>query len=62
MRNQEFFTGACYNDGFYAEWKNYYGTDFVDPNTSAEARYMASRLMSYMWVRMYETIGERMQE
>ena len=62
IEEPEFFTGACYNDGFYEEWKNYYGTDFVDPNTSAEARYMASKLMSYMWVRMYETIGERMQE
>ena len=62
IEEPEFFTGACYNDGFYEEWEKYYGTEFVDPNTSAEARYMASKLMSHMWVRMYETIGQRMQE
>lgn len=62
VEEPEFWYQGCFNDGFYEEWESYYGTEFVDPFSSAEARYMASKLMAYMWKRMLETFGERMAE
>lgn len=51
-----------YNEGFKEEWLDFYGEEWQDPTSSAEARYKASKLMAQLWIDMITMIGERMQE
>ena len=62
VEEPESFIGAEYSEGFQEEWKDFYGTDFVDPASSAEARYMSSKLMTHLWMTMMEKIGAYMEE
>ena len=51
-----------YSKAFKAEWKAYYGEDWIDPASSAEASYKASKLKTYLYARMFSTIGKRLDE
>ena len=62
VEEPESFIGAEYSEGFQEEWLDYYGTEFIDPASSAEARYMSSKLMTHLWMTMIDSIGEYMNE
>ena len=62
VEEPESFIGAEYSEGFQEEWLDYYGTEFIDPASSAEARYMSSKLMTRLWMTMIDSIGEYMNE
>lgn len=62
VEEPESFIGAEYSEGFQEEWLDYYDTEFVDPASSAEARYMSSKLMTHLWMTMIDSIGEYMNE
>lgn len=62
VEEPESFIGYEYSEGFKEEWLDYYGTEFVDPNSSAEARYMSSKLMTHLWLTMIDSIGKFMDE
>lgn len=62
VEEPESFIGNEYNEGFKEEWLDYYGTEFVDPKSSAEARYMSSKLMTHLWLTMIDEIGKFMEE
>ena len=47
---------------FKEAWKEFYGEDWVNPNSSPEVRYRASKLAHHMAVEMIKTIGERIKE
>ena len=61
VEEPESFIGAEYSEGFQEESLDYYGTEFVDPASSAE-RYMSSKLMTHLSMTMIDSIGEYMNE
>lgn len=62
IEEPEYWLEGGYNEGFKEEWLDYYGEEWQDPKSSAEARYKASKLMAQLWINMFTMIGEWMEE
>ncbi|MCB1106080.1 MAG: hypothetical protein KDK74_15230, partial [Cephaloticoccus sp.] len=50
----EIWARAGYSAAFKAEWKAYYGSDWVAPDSSVDARYRAERLKTHLLCRWVE--------
>ncbi|MCP5529326.1 MAG: hypothetical protein H7A44_02705 [Opitutaceae bacterium] len=50
----EIWARAGYSAAFKAEWKAYYGSDWVAPDSSVDARYRAERLKTHLVRRWVE--------
>ncbi len=62
IEEPDFPRQSGYSEAFKAEWKAYYGEDWVDPASSAEASYRASKLKTYLFARLFATLGQRLDE
>lgn len=62
LEEPEMWHDSGYSDGFKAEWKDYYGTDWVDPASSPEAGYMSMRLKTYLFERIITAVAARVKE
>ena len=51
LEEPEFWVRAGYGEGFKREWQAYYGEPWVDPVSSPEAQYRASKLKYYLYKR-----------
>ncbi|MES2461967.1 MAG: hypothetical protein V4671_15390 [Armatimonadota bacterium] len=51
LEEPEFWVRAGWSAGFKREWKAYYKTDWVAPDSSVEAQYKASELKYYLYRR-----------
>lgn len=52
----EFWTYSGYSETFKQEWLSFYGTPWLPPHSSIEARYMADQLKGYLFTRQTQTI------
>jgi len=51
MEEPEFWVRSGYSESFKREWKDFYGTDWVDPESSEDASYKASKLKQFLYFR-----------
>jgi len=52
----EFFHRAGYSEGFKREWRKFYGDEWVDPESSHDARFRAEKLKSFLLFRMVQEV------
>lgn len=52
----EIWADAGYSEAFKAEWKEHYGSDWVEPHANIEARYQAEQLKHHLIRRWVGTI------
>lgn len=52
----EFFHRAGYSEGFKREWRKFYGDEWVDPESSYDARFRAEKLKSHLLFRMVQEV------
>lgn len=52
----EIWSDAGYSEAFKAEWRDYYGEDWIEPHASVDARYKAEQLKRHLVRRWVETI------
>ncbi|MFD0716852.1 S-layer homology domain-containing protein [Paenibacillus sp. GCM10027626] len=55
------FLKSGYSDAFKREWKAFYGTDWVDPESSPDAGYMSQKLKVYLSYRSFKDISEKIK-
>ena len=58
----EFWTYSGYSETFKQEWLSYYGTPWIPPHSSIEARYMADQLKGYLFTRQTQTILQDVEQ
>ncbi len=51
LEEPEFWVRAGWSAGFKREWKSYYKTDWIAPDSSPDAQYKASQLKYYLYGR-----------
>ena len=51
LEEPEFWVRSGWEENFKKEWKQYYGDDWVPPDSSADAQYRASKLKYYLYRR-----------
>ena len=51
MEEPEFWVRSGYSKGFKREWKEFYGTEWVNPASSEDASYKASKLKQFLYFR-----------
>ena len=56
LEEPEFWVRAGWSAGFKREWKSYYKTDWVAPDSSPDAQYKASYLKYYLYGRALKQI------
>lgn len=62
LEEPEFWVRAGWSDGFKREWKAYYGTDWVAPDSSPDAQYKASYLKYYLYRRALKQVFDFVKE
>jgi hypothetical protein len=62
LEEPEFWVRAGWGAGFKREWKAYYKTDWVAPDSSPEAQYKASALKYYLYQRALKQIFDFVRE
>ena len=62
MEEPDFMRAAGYSQAFRNAWKEYYGEEWVDPASSPDALYRASRLKVHMFEEHFEWIGREVQD
>lgn len=56
LEEPEFWVRGGYSEGFKREWREFYGTEWVDPESSEEAFYKASKLKQFLYYRSAEPL------
>lgn len=51
LEEPEFWVRAGWSEGFKREWQNYYHEPWIDPTSSSDAQYRASKLKYYLYRR-----------
>ena len=62
LEEPEIWRNCGYSQAFKDEWKAYYGEEWQDQSTSAEAMYKSSKLKVYLWERFLNTLISRTKE
>ncbi|MBN9503391.1 MAG: hypothetical protein J0H02_16570 [Armatimonadetes bacterium] len=62
LEEPEFWTFSGYSEGFKREWKDYYGEEWQDPQSSPDARWRAAKLMYYLYRRALQQVFDSIQE
>ena len=62
MEEPEYWVRAGYSEGFKREWQDYYGEPWVDPVSSPDAQYRASKLKYYLYRRTLQQIFDFVDE
>ncbi|MBQ7364886.1 MAG: hypothetical protein IJW46_04745, partial [Clostridia bacterium] len=62
LEEPEFWVASGYSEAFKREWKLFYKEDWQDPQSSAEAQYMASRLKQYLYTRTLDRLCAELKE
>jgi hypothetical protein len=62
LEEPEFWVRAGWSEGFKREWKAYYKTDWVAPDSSPEAQYKASHLKYYLYGRALKQVFDFVKE
>ena len=62
IEEPEIWNNAGYSEGFKEEWKKYYGTDWKDQTSSAQAMYDSQRLKAYLFKREIEFLSQKIKE
>ncbi len=57
LEEPEFWVRGGYSEGFKREWREFYGTKWVDPESSEEAFYKASKLKQFLYYRSLSEIA-----
>lgn len=61
LEEPEFWVRGGYSEGFKKEWKSYYGTDWVAPDSSEDAEWKSSRLKYYLYRRALQQVFDFVQ-
>ncbi len=62
LEEPEFWEFGGYGEGFKREWKEYYKEDWVDPESSPDARWRAANLMYYLYRRALQQVFDSINE
>ena len=62
LEEPEFWVETGYSDAFKREWKIYYKEDWVDPQSSCDAQYRASKLKQYLYTRTLDRLCSELKE
>lgn len=61
LEEPELWNNAGYSEGFKEMWKKYYGTDWEDPDTSAEAMWKSQYLKAWLFKNAFEVLSQRIK-
>lgn len=62
LEEPEFWEFGGYSEGFKREWRDYYKEDWQDPESSADARWRAAKLMYFLYRRALQQVFDSIQE
>ena len=62
LEEPEFWVETGYSDAFKREWKIYYKEDWIDPQSSCDAQYRASKLKQYLYTRTLDRLCSELKE
>lgn len=62
LEEPEFWVYAGYSDAFKREWSIYYKEPWVDPQSSCDAQYRASKLKQYLYTRTLDRLCSELKE
>ena len=62
LEEPEIWRSCGYSQAFKDEWEAYYGEEWQDQTSSAEAMYKSSKLKVYLWERFLSTLISRTKE
>ena len=62
LEEPEYWARAGYCEAFQREWRDYYGEPWVDPVSSPDAQYRASKLKSYLYRRTLRRVFGAVRE
>lgn len=57
LEEPEFWVRSGYSKGFKREWKEFYGTEWVNPASSEDASYKASKLKQFLYFRIIRELA-----
>ena len=62
LEEPEFWVETGYSPAFKREWKIYYKEDWIDPQSSCDAQYCASKLKQYLYTRTLDRLCSELKE
>ena len=66
LEEPEYWVRAGYSEAFKREWREYYGEPWVDPVSSPDAQYRASKLKHFLYrrtlARVFDAVHQRERE
>ncbi|HEY0866719.1 MAG TPA: hypothetical protein VGE01_05055 [Fimbriimonas sp.] len=62
LEEPEFWEFGGYGEGFKREWKEYYGEDWQDPESSVDARWRAAKLMYHLYLRALQQVFDSINQ
>ncbi len=62
LEEPEFWVETGYSEAFKREWKIYYKEDWIDPQSSCDAQYRASKLKQYLYTRTLDRLCSELKE
>jgi hypothetical protein len=62
LEEPEFWAKSGWSDSFKREWKSYYGEDWLDPDSSPDAQYRASKLKYFLYRRALSQVFDSVRE
>jgi len=62
LEEPEFWCGGGYGEGFKKEWKDFYGDNWEDPESSPNARWKAAKLMYFLYRRALRQVFASIQD
>ncbi len=62
VEEPEFWDRAGYSEAFRREYRMFYGTEWIPPHESADARYKCARLKAYLYTRTIDRVSSGIKE